>query len=161
MRCDDLRERFDMLWEGQPPAEVREHLTECALCSRYLRDLRWVRSGFHLWKQEKAPEPSLGFAERLVRQLSEMSKAPSVADFFERVGRRFVVATLVLTFLALLGLALPSTGPVRGLAAADIQVPAQEASLAYSDPMGETGAQESPNVAPAEAPAPDVTNEVK
>ena len=50
-----------------------------------------------------------------------------------------------LTFLALLALALPSTGPVRGSERADIQVPAQEASLAYSDPMGESGLQESPD----------------
>ena len=106
-------------------------------------------------------EPSLGFAERLVRQLSELSKTPSVADFFERVGRRFVYATLVLTLLALLALTLPSTGPVRGLGAADIQISAQEASLAYSDPIGEAGVQESPDVAPVEAPAPAVTNEVK
>jgi hypothetical protein len=114
-----------------------------------------------LWKREEAPEPTLGFAGRLVRQLGEMSKAPSVADFFEQVGRRFVYATLVLTFLALLALALPSTGPVRGLSAADIQMPGQEASLAYSDPMGETGLQESPDLAPVEASAPAVTNEVK
>jgi hypothetical protein len=72
-----------------------------------------------------------------------------------------VYATLVLTFLALLALALPPAGPVRGLSAADIQIPAQEASLAYSDPMGETSLQESPELAPLEAPAPVVTNEVK
>ena len=113
--------------KARQPAEVRQHLTQCASCAGYHRDLRLVRAGFRLWKREEAPEPSLGFAERLVRQLGEMSKAPSVADFFERVGRRFVYATLVLTFLALLALALPSTGPVRGLTAADIQMPAQEA----------------------------------
>ena len=122
MRCDDIRDRLDDLWEGEETAEVRQHLTQCASCARYYRDLRLVRSGFRLLKREEAPEPSLGFAERLVRQLGELSKAPSVADFFERVGRRFVYATLVLTFLALLALALPSTGPVRGLSAADIQI---------------------------------------
>ena len=121
MRCDDIRDRLDELWEGEETAEVRQHLTQCASCAKYYRDLRLVRSGFRLLKREEATEPSLGFAERLVRQLGELSKAPSVADFFERVGRRFVYATLVLTFLALLALALPSTGPVRGLSAADIQ----------------------------------------
>jgi hypothetical protein len=161
MRCDDIRDRFDDLWDGEETAEVRQHLTQCASCARYHRDLRLVRSGFHLLKREEAPEPSLGFAERLVRQLGELSKAPSVADFFERVGRRFVYATLALTFLVLLALALPSTGPLRGLSAADLQMPAQEAALAYSDPMGETGLQESPDVAPADAPAPAVTNEAK
>ncbi len=161
MRCDDIYDRLDTLWEGGETAEVRQHLTQCAPCARYHRDLRLVRAGFHLWRREKVVEPSLGFAERLVRQLGEMGKAPSVADFFERVGRRFVYATLVLTFLALLALALPSTGPVRGLSVADIQMPAQEASLAYSDPMGETGLQETPDLAPVETPAPAVTNEVK
>jgi hypothetical protein len=161
MRCDDIRDRLDNLWEGEETAEVRQHLTQCAGCARYHRDLRLVLSGFHLLKREEAVEPSLGFAERLVRQLGEMSKAPSVADFFERVGRRFVYATLALTFLAVLALALPPTGPVRGLSATDIQISAQEASLAYSDPMGETSLQEFPELAPGEAPAPAVTNEVK
>ena len=138
-----------------------EHLTQCPSCFQYHHDLRLVRAGFHLWRHEEPVEPSLGFAERLVRQLGELSKAPSVADFFERVGRRFVYATLVLTLLALLALTLPSTGPVRGLGAADIQISAQEASLAYSDPIGEAGGQETPDVAPVEAPAPAVTNEVK
>jgi hypothetical protein len=60
-----------------------------------------------------------------------------------------------------LAVALPPTGPVRGLTATDIQISSQEASLAYSDPMGETILQESPDLAPEEAPAPAVTNEVK
>jgi hypothetical protein len=161
MRCNLIRERLDDLWEGEATAEIRQHLTQCAACAGYYRNLRLVRSGLRLLKSEEAPEPSLGFAERLVRQLGEMSKAPSVADFFERVGRRFVYAGLVLTFLALLALALPPTGPVRGLTVADIQISAQEASLAYSDPIGETSWQESPDLAPEETPAPAVTNEVK
>ena len=161
MRCDDIRERLDNLWEGEETVEVRQHLTQCAACARYHRDLRLVRLGLRLWKREEGPEPSLGFAERLVRQLGEISKAPSVADFFERVGRRFVYATLVLTFLALLALALPPTGPVRGLNAADIQISVQEASLAYSDPIGETSLQESPDLAPVDTPEPADTKEAK
>jgi len=161
MRCDDVRDQLDDLWEGEVPGAVRQHITQCAGCARYHRDLRLVRAGFRLWKYEEAPEPSLGFAERLVRQLSAMSKGPSVTDFFERVGRRFVYATLVLTFLALLALALPPTGPVRGLSAADIQISTQEASLAYSDLMGESNIQEFPEQAPGEAPAPTVPNEAK
>jgi predicted anti-sigma-YlaC factor YlaD len=161
MRCDHIRDRLVDLWEGEETAEVRQHLTQCAACAGYYRELRLVRSGLRLWKREEAPEPSLGFAERLVRQLGVMSKAPRVTDFFERVGRRFVYATLALTFVALLALALPATGPVRGLTAADIQMPAQEASLAYSDPMGETILQESPDLAPVETPAPADTKEGK
>ncbi len=159
MRCNDIHERLEALWEGEETAEVRQHLTQCAACTRYYRELCLVRAGLRLWKRDEGIAPSLGFAERLVRQLGEMSKAVSLADFFERVGRRFVYATLVLTFLALLALAVPSTGPVRGLSAAD--VPPQEASLAYSDPLGETGLQESLGLAPVETPAPAVKNEVK
>jgi hypothetical protein len=161
MRCEDIREWIEISWEGEQPADIRGHLTACPACSQYLRDLRLVRSGFHLLKDEDVPEPSLGFAGRLVRQLEEISKAPSVADFFERVGRRFVYATLALALLALLALALPATGPVRGLGAADIQVPAQEASLAYSDPMGEGVVLESPDSPPVQSPTPAVGNEVK
>jgi len=161
MRCDEIRDRLDILWDGEQPAEIHQHLTECASCSTYQRDLRLLRAGFTLWQKDAVPAPSLGFAERLVRQLGELSHAPSVADFFELVGRRFVYATLALTLLAILALAVPSTGPVRALTVSDIQVPAQEASLANSDPMGESLPQESPGVAPADAPVPAVPSEAK
>ena len=161
MRCDLVREGFDELWDGEARAEVRQHLTQCDACARYYRDLRLVRAGLRLWKSEEAPEPSVGFAERLIRQLGELSKAPAMTDFFEQVGRRFVYATLVLTFLALMALTLPATGPVRGLTVADIQIPTQEASLTNSDPIGETSLQESPDVTPEGVHAPTVTNEVK
>ena len=160
MRCDDIRDRLDDLWEGEETAEVRQHLTQCASCAKYHRDLRLVRSGFHLLKCEKAREPSLGFAERLVRQLGELSKAPSVADFFERVGRRFVYATLVLTFLALLALALPSTGPVRGLSAADISL-RRKLRWPIPIPWEKLGCKKLQTWRPLRLPAPAVPNEVK
>ncbi len=161
MSCDYLRERQDNLWEGGESPELSRHLAECPACAQEYRDLRVVRAGFRLMKRQEAPEPSIGFAERLVRQLGELSKAPSVAEFFERAGRRFVYATLVLTFLALLAIALPATGPVRGLSIADIQMNSQESLLANSDPLGGIGSQESPDQAPEEAPAPAAPNEVK
>ena len=161
MSCHHIREHLLELWGAGETAEVREHLRQCASCASYHRDLRLTRAGLLLWKRDEAPEPSLGFAERLVRQLSEASRVPSVADFFERVGRRFVYATLALTFLALLAIALPATGPVRGLTAADIQMPTPETLLAYSDPMGENVVLEFPEPAATETPAPYVTNEVK
>jgi hypothetical protein len=158
MRCDEVHARFDDLWDGVADVEVRQHLSQCRLCAQYARDLALVRAGFRLWKREDAPEASVGFAERLVRKIGELSNSPSVTEFFERVGKRFVYAALVLTFLALLALAVPSTGPVRGLTAADM--PAQEAALAYSDPIGENGLQVAPDMAPGEAP-PAAPNEVK
>lgn len=160
MRCDNVRKQIDLLWDGEQPAEVQSHLRDCAACAAYHRDLRLVNAGFRLLKQDAPVEPSLGFAERLIRQLNEVSKPLNIADFFERVGRRFVYATLALTLLALLGLTVPSTGPVRGLSSADVQVTTQEASLSYSDPMGAAGLQEAPDSSPAQAPAP-VGNEGK
>jgi hypothetical protein len=161
MSCKNIRERLDDLWERELTAELRQHLTACAACRQYHLDLRLVRSGFHLLKREELPESSVGFAERLVRRLGEVSRAPSVAEFFERVGRRFVYATLVLTFLALLALALPPTGPVRGLSATDIQITTQEALVAYSDPVGDPGVQGTPELAPVETPEPAAPNEVQ
>jgi len=161
MHCNDVRERLDNLWESDVTPEDRQHLSQCAGCREYRLDLRLLRSGFRLLKLEEIPEPSLGFAERMVRRLGEIGAAPTLAEFFERVGRRFVYATLALTFLALLALAVPSTGPVRGLSSNDIQISSQEASLAYSDPVGDPGVQEAPELAPAETPEPAVSNEVK
>jgi hypothetical protein len=161
MRCEEVRERLNGLWEGEEGVDVGSHLARCPACTQYRRDLRWVRAGFQLWKHEDAPVPSLGFAERLVRQLGAMGNVPSLADFFERVGRRFVYAALVLTSLALLALALPATGPVRGLSAADIQIPTQEAALVYVDPMGDSAVPETTDAAPVQAQAPAVSNEGK
>jgi len=161
MRCHDVREQLENLWESEAPAEVRQHLAQCSACREYYRDLRLVRGGFRLLKAEEVPQPSLGFAERLIRRLGELSQPPSVADFFESVGRRFVYATLTLTFIIRRALALPPAGPVRGLSASDIQMPAVEASVAYSDPMGESGLQGLPELAPAESPALPAANEVK
>jgi anti-sigma factor RsiW len=161
MSCEDYRAQWRGEWEAEATSELRDHIARCPACAAAYRDFRLVRAGLDLWKQEAPPQPSVGFAERLVRQLSEISKAPSVAEFFERVGRRFVYVALVLTSLALLALSLPATGPVRGLSISDIQISSQEASLAYSDPIGETGAQELPDLAPTEVPTPPSSHEVK
>jgi len=40
--------------------------------------------------------------------------------FFERAGRRFVLAGMLLALLFILALALPSTGPFRGPATAEV-----------------------------------------
>lgn len=161
MICDEVRERLANLWDSEVEADIRCHLAQCAECRHYHVNLRLVRSGFRQLRLDEAPEPSLGFAERVVRQLGDLSKAPSVAEFFELVGRRFVYATLVLTFVALLAMALPATGPVRGLTSNDIQITSQEATLAYSDPVGDPGVQGTSEIAPAESPQPPLTDEVK
>ena len=161
MRCEDFRERLDEWWEVDASAEARGHLAQCSDCAARFRDLRLLRAGMRLWRQEAAPEPTLGFADRLVRQLGELAQAPGFTDFFERAGKRFVYAALVLTFVAILAMALPATGPVRGLNVADIQPSVQESLLAYSDPIGEAGSPEVPEAPPVDVSGAGSTKGVK
>jgi hypothetical protein len=153
MGCDDFRDQLERLWEGDSSPEFRRHRAQCAECDRYARDMRLIRAGLRILKGEAPPEPSVGFAERLVRQLGQVGKPPSVGEFFELVGRRFVYGSLMLAFLMLLALALPKAGPVRGGAAADMLMPAQEAILLRPDPVLEIIPQETSDALPAEQPA--------
>ena len=159
MRCDEIREHVDTLWEGEPTSEFRQHVAQCGACGRYFRDMWLVRAGFEVLKQEVAPAPSTGFAERLLRQLGDFGKQTALAEFFEQAGRRFVYATLVLTFLMLLALALPEAGPVRGQVAPDWLMPAQEASLLRADPLGEMSSQDVSDTLPNDSQLPSAPQE--
>jgi hypothetical protein len=161
MRCDDVRTHLDELWGAELPPEVNSHLGDCSVCAACYRDLLLLREGLELWKSDDAPAPSVGFAARVVRSLRDDVKAPAVADFFELVGRRFVAATFALVLLAVLAFTLPTYGPVKSLSAADIQERGQEATLAYSDPMGPTLPQETPQAAPANGATQAVPHEGK
>jgi len=119
MDCKELRDLVSELWGGELPAEAREHLSKCAGCEAILRDARLVQAGLRALAEETPPEPSLGFASRLVRRLQEWQEQGARSEFFETVGRRFVYATLALTLALLLSMALPTSGPVRGVAGAD------------------------------------------
>lgn len=114
MRCDEVRTRLE---EGEAAASepLGGHLRQCADCRAWLEDWQWLRQGFQALAVEPVPEPQLGFRARLMRRLTEPANSPRERfDFFERAGRRVVWATLVLTLALLLGMALPSTGPMRG-----------------------------------------------
>jgi len=119
MDCKANRELIGERWGEELPAEAREHLSKCAGCEAYWRDARFLQAGFHALAEETPPEASYGFAARLVRRLQQWEATGARSEFFETVGRRFVYATLALTLALLLSLALPSTGPVRGVAGAD------------------------------------------
>jgi len=130
MDCKETRDLVIELWGSELPAEAREHLSKCAGCEVFWRDARLVQAGFGALAQEAAPEASLGFASRLVRRLQEWEAIGARSEFLETVGRRFVYATLALTLAVLLSLALPTSGPVRGVAGADflgMQSPSQAA----------------------------------
>lgn len=128
MDCKKFQDLVIELWGGDLPAEAREHLSKCAGCEVFWRDSRLVQAGFGALAEEAAPEASLGFASRLVRRLQEWEETGARSEFFETIGRRFVYATLALALALLLSLALPTTGPVRGVAGADflgLQSPSQ------------------------------------
>ena len=115
MRCKDV-EAILYETEGETLAEsVRQHLTACPHCSDMRTELRLLRAGFRVMAQDPVPEAMLGFGARVVRRLESAADANQVAaEFFERVGRRFVLASLLLTMSFLLAFALPSSGPLRG-----------------------------------------------
>jgi len=119
MDCRAIRDLIGERWGEELPAEAREHLSRCAGCEAYWRNARFLQAGFHALAEATPPEASFGFASRLVRRLQEWDATGARSEFFETVGRRFVYATLALTLALLLSLALPSTGPVRGVAGAD------------------------------------------
>jgi anti-sigma factor RsiW len=133
MRCEEIREILEERG-AEALGAVRTHLESCAGCAAYARDWETVRQGFELVRAETAAEPSLGFAARLMRRLDE-SQPFLTQEFFEAVGRRFVPATFALALLALLALALPSSGPLRGPATSDLLVAQSEVEVATADPM--------------------------
>ncbi|MGH9344489.1 MAG: hypothetical protein ACRD19_12095 [Terriglobia bacterium] len=124
MRCKEMQR---MAWENSQPgpnggarlaspleAAALRHLEGCARCQSYLKDLQALQAGFGVLARDAAPDPSWGFSDRVLRRLNEEKarKAPA-PEFLESVGRRVILATLILVFTLLLAMILPSSGPVR------------------------------------------------
>ncbi len=147
MRCEDVREKIDALWGEELPGEVRRHLGECRACEGYARAARLLRTGLRVLAEDAAPEASLGFATRLLRQLHAPSQEEVAAAFLERVGKRFVYAAALLTLGLLLALALPASGPVRG-PAQDALMAQPEIVSARPDPLGGSDVPEFRDVLP-------------
>lgn len=116
MRCKDVRSILEAAPEGVMSAPIQEHLSACAGCQELCRDLWLVRAGFRALAEDTPPEPSLGFSTRVIRRLgaAAVDSGGATAEFIERIGRRFVLAGLLLTMTLLLAFALPSSGPLRG-----------------------------------------------
>jgi len=133
MRCKEALERLQQLRTQEIPAAVCEHLAVCPACQVRSRQWRVLCEGFQALAEEEVPQASVGFVDRLVRRLEEASRAGNAAtEFLELVGRRVVLATLLLTLAALLALALPSGGPLRG---ADGTDPSLAQAEEVSDPV--------------------------
>ncbi len=147
MRCEELWENLEELGGTELPAPLRKHLTSCPACQSYARDWRLTRAGLRLLASEPLPEPSVGFAARLVRRLDGLAEVGrSSEQFLEQAGRRFVYASLLLALTVLLALLLPSSGPLRATTTPDLYFAGQEALSSESDPIlaGEPAESKSP-----------------
>lgn len=121
MRCEEVRQTLLEDWSQDVTESTRTHLSGCPECRLYARDLGFLRGGFLALASEPAPEPSWGFAERLLRRLEVGAATQTVAEeFFERVGRRVVYAAGTLALMLILVLAVPSSGPLRDATAAEL-----------------------------------------
>lgn len=116
MRCKDVKAILDAAPESPLSAPIQEHLSACAECREMRKDLWLMRAGFQALAQEPPPEASFGFSARVVRRLgaAAVDSGSATADFIERIGRRFVLAGLLVTMCLLLAFSLPSSGPLRG-----------------------------------------------
>jgi predicted anti-sigma-YlaC factor YlaD len=131
MRCDDFRVMLEDAKGGAIPEALRAHLEACSECRAYAEDWAQLSEVFRAAATEPLPEPSIGFAVRLLRRLDAPSGVERVAtEFVERVGRRVAFATIVLAMLTLLALGLPSTGPVREPSSAELMAQAYQVSNA-------------------------------
>ncbi len=150
MRCEEVQKILEEFETRKLPGVVREHLARCSGCEAYARDWRLVRAGFRSLAEEQAPVASLGFAARLVRRLGEAAEQHCLESVgLERAGRRFLYAAALLTLTLLLSLVLPSSGPVRGPATADLYRAQTEVATAGNDPIFAPGLQDNHGAAPA------------
>lgn len=134
MRCKEMREVLEEGSIEELSSPAHQHLADCSACQAYAQGWRLVRAGFRALAEEAAPEVSLGFAMRLVRRLEEATQPGGfAADFLEVVGKRVVLAGLLLTLTFLMALVLPSSGPLRGPATPDISLAQADVTRAEND----------------------------
>jgi len=108
MRCNEVHE---LIVAGSLTALAQEHLDACPQCQSFARDEESLRAGFELLAKNEVPEPSGGFAARVLRGLDE---APArMFEPLEIIGRRAVLAAGALAMTVMMALALSSSGPLR------------------------------------------------
>ena len=143
MRCRRVR-RIVLEESGGTPVSVQEHLETCAQCAAYARDWARLEAGLARMADDPAPEPSVGFASRLVRGLRDATVESRLREAsLIRTGRRFVLAALLATMLLLLGLLIPASGPVRFHSEEVLETAQPEAMAAQNYPLFSTQAADS------------------
>jgi len=138
MRCKQVAEILGETGADRIPEPVIAHLSACPGCAETWKDLRLLRAGFEMLAKDQVPESSIGFGARVIRRLDDaLDSGGAAAEFIERIGRRFVLAGLLLAISLLLGLALPASGPFRGPAADEPYLAQTDArSRADATPLG-------------------------
>jgi len=109
MRCSEVHER---IVEGLLEGPAQAHLSACPTCQAFARDLRSLQAGFEFLARQAPPEPSWGFAARVLRRLDEAP--PGLIEPLEIVARRAVLAAGALAMTAMMAFVLSSSGPLRG-----------------------------------------------
>jgi len=155
MRCDIVRQM--VVEEGvERPTAIQAHLESCSDCKEYLRQWEIIRAGFFALRESEVPEPSIGFATRVIRRLEDAStEIQTGQQFVDQIGRRFVYGTLMVALMLLLALVIPSSGPFRSSGISEsILAQAQVATLSSEQILGVDGIDSSN--ATDSSPAPTV-----
>lgn len=136
MRCGKVRKGL-LESAGEPlSTELAAHLVACPTCAAYARDWHGLEAGLKAMAAEPAPEPTIGFAARLVRRIQETAADERALEaFVERAGRRFVSVALLAAVLLVLTLLIPRSGPVYSISAADLDPGQPGAVAAQSYPV--------------------------
>jgi len=131
MRCYKVQERIEEAGEAGLTGAAQRHFKVCASCQAHGRDFSTMAAGLRLLAQEAGPVPSWGFTASVLRRLGEIP-TPGLAtpEFFESVGRRVVLATLLLVLTIFLVMILPATGPLRQSTQLDLYWPRVQAASA-------------------------------
>ena len=109
MRCKEVRE---LIVDGNMSAPAQAHLAICEGCRALARDAGVLDAAFKLLAEDAIPEPSWGFAGRVLARLNE--SPARLFDPLEVIGRRAVYAAGVLAMTVMMVLVLSKSGPVRG-----------------------------------------------
>lgn len=101
MNCNDIREKLVDVAGGSPaPAEVGEHLHNCAACAVKLEDMRKTMALLDEWH---APEPSPYFDVRLQARLREEKQKATVGwlDWLRKPALGVIGAVLIVAAVGL------------------------------------------------------------
>src|SRR5579863_3199793 len=114
MRCNKVQKQIEDGGKARLAGAARLHFEACSSCQAYAQDAGALAASLRLLAQEVGPSPSWGFTARVLRNLGEIStRRFQASEFFESVGRRVVLATLLLVLTLFLAMILPPSGPFR------------------------------------------------